>query len=939
MKRFFFLLATLFALCFTWTGCSDGGDDANGGNGNGNGTGNGGGSSSALSLSKNELEFDSNDGYQTIKVTSSGKWEVTGGSDWCDISPSEGETGETVTISVEANTTDEDRTVTYTFKCGGQTAKLTVLQYGNIETSYVDLKIDDENTSVGYNELTGETVIEYKSGAVPDAEIGQAFVLSGEHDYDIRKITGVTQSNGKLTLQTEQGTMCDLFKNVSFTLTTNPNLVATSRSAGRVITPTSIEIVRGNKRSVIFDKKAVTSRDVYEQPIKIFVFNQDFSGVSLFMEDDGVSGEYKWEKWKANIGLDAVFQFDFGEKVSNKTKIGELKNFKYYLQGNVDVDMLLALEAKAEAFSFSVPEKKQTVKKDILPVLSVKFMAGPVPVVITLETDLKREGEISCSGSIETSAGFKFHADAKLGMEYDVRTREAQPITEFNSQFELYQPTFDIKASLEATAGYYPHLQFHFYKFLGPYLDIKPLYTAGLQASPIDEMSTFIWDAKFGTKITGELGLELDWGLDETKLKFFDEKLKEATLFKAPASIKLESPEQGHQLEIGEEAEVCFHVQALNYLTDELYDCPGALVQIKTEATDKEEEGGDRRSVVAEHRVVSDSKGRAKITWSPAKDNEYLIAEILHLDGEATEKAEFTPQIKDERRALLEMIYQQTNGDNWTNHENWLSKRPIDEWSGVRIDEESGKIHLFLDGNNLTGTLKLDMTNESLKPLSNIFKRIDISFNQLTKIELLGHESLESIYYEFNPLELLDISGCTSLKNLNIHDWANGSITHLYAANCTSLETIDCPYNKLTTLFINGCSSLKELNCSYNELKELNLSGLINLEIIDCSSNQINDLNISECSSLKKLRCGGNNILSEISDRFTQLEEFDYDARYDYVYDYIIVGNTLIDVLLRSYSDKGVGWWFPGEPARGYHFSSPFLYQKSQAIYKKYLKK
>ena len=88
MKRFFFFLATLFALCFSWTGCSDGGDDTNGSTGNGNG----GGRSSALSLSKNELEFDSNDGYQTIKVTSSGEWEVTGGSDWCDISPSKGKT-------------------------------------------------------------------------------------------------------------------------------------------------------------------------------------------------------------------------------------------------------------------------------------------------------------------------------------------------------------------------------------------------------------------------------------------------------------------------------------------------------------------------------------------------------------------------------------------------------------------------------------------------------------------------------------------------------------------------------------------------------------------------------------------------------------------------------------------------------------------------------
>lgn len=857
MKRFFFLLATLFALCFSWTGCSDGGDDTNGSTGNGNG----GGSSSALSLSKNELEFDSNDGYQTIKVTSSGEWEVTGGSDWCDISPSKGKTGETVTISVEANTTDEDRTVTYTFKCGSQTAKLTVLQYGIIETSYVDLKIDDENTSVGYNELTGETVIEYKSGAVPDAEIGQAFVLSGEHDYDIRKITGVTQSNGKLTLQTEQGTMCDLFKNISFTLTTNPDMVATSRSAGRVITPTSIEIVRGNKRSVIFDKKALTSREVYEQPIKIFDFRQDLSGVSLFMKDDGVSGEFKWETWKANIGLDAVFHFDFGEKVSNKTKIGELKNFKYYLQGNVDVDMLLALEAKAEAFAFSVPEEKQTVKKDILPVISVKFMAGAVPVVITLETDLKREGEISCGGSIQTSAGFNFHADAKLGMEYDVRTHEAQLIKEFNSQFELYQPTFDIKAFLEASAGYYPHLQFHFYKFIGPYLNIKPLYTTTTQAHPIDEMNAFIWDAKFGTKITGELGLELDWVLDETKLKFYDENLKETTLFEAPASIKLESPEQGHQIEIGEEVEVCFHVQSLNYLTNDLYDCPGVLVSFntaednpKTSEDDQEEGRGDRRSVVSKQWVVSDSKGRVKVKWAPTKENEYLIAKIESLNEE-TETAEFKPQIKDERRILLEMIYQQTNGENWTHNDNWLSERPINEWSGVYVEEESGKIFVDLYNNNLTGTLKLDMSDESLKPLSNILKGIGLNGNQLSKIELIGHESLESIGCNDNPLETLDISGSTALKELNIEcEWGHtSSLTYLYAAACTSLERINCSRNKLKTLFLNGCTVLKELNCEDNEFKELDLSGLPQLEYLHCIGNPLETLNVSKCVALKEL--------------------------------------------------------------------------------------
>ena len=852
MKRLFFLLVTLLTLCFNWTSCSDGGNETNGNNGNGNGTG--GGNSSSITLSKNELEFDSNDGYQTIKITCNGEWEVTGGSDWCDISPTKGKTGEAISISVDANTTDKDRTVTYTFKCENQTAKLTVLQYGIIETSYVDLKIEEEGTSIEYNEQTGQTILEYKTGATPNAEIGQAFILSGEYDYDIRKITDITQSNGKLTLQTEQGTMCDLFKNVSFTLTTNPDMVATSRSAGRVITPTTIEIVKGDKRTVLFDKSALSSRDVYEAPIKIFDFKQDFSGMSLFMEEDEVSGELKWETWKANIGLDAVFHFDFGEKATNKTKIGELKNFKYYLQGNVDIDLLLALEATVEAFSFSVPEEKQTLKKDVLPMLTVRFMAGPVPVIITLETDLKREGEISCAGSIQTSAGFKFNANAKLGMEYDARTREANPITEFDSQFESYKPTYDIKAFLETTAGFYPHLQFHFYKFLGPYLDIKPLYTAKAQASLIDDKGTYIWDVEFGTKTTGEFGLELDWGLDEARLKFFEKELKKTTIFKAPASIKLESPEQGHQMEVGEEVEVCFHVQSLNYLTDELYDCPGALVNLKTAATDKEEEDGDRRSVSSEQVIASDSKGRVKFRWTPTKDNEYLIAELFQLDSETTEKAEFKPEIKDERRVLLEMIYQQTNGDNWTNRENWLTERPINEWSGVHIDEESGKIALNLRNNNLTGSINLDMTDESLKPLANVLKEINLSENQLTKIELLGHESLEWGDFNNNPINLLDITGCTALKELECQ--YNSMLTYLYAAACTSLEKIACNNNKLTTLFIEGCNALKELNCDSNELKELNISDFTELEKLSCHWNPIIKLSISNCNALSELNIG-----------------------------------------------------------------------------------
>lgn len=1018
MKRLFFLLATLFTLCINWTSCSDGGDEANGNNGNGNGTG--GGNSSSITLSKNELEFDSNDGYQTIKITSNGEWEVTGGSDWCDISPSKGKTGENVTISVEANTTDKDRTITYTFKCGNQTANLTVLQYGIIETSYVDLKIEDEGTSVEYNEQTGKAILEYKNGSTPNAEIGQAFVLSGEYDYDIRKITGVTQSNGKLTLQTEQGNMCDLFKNVSFTLTTNPDMVATSRSAGRVITPTSIEIIKGNKRTVLFDKSTLSSRDVYEAPIKIFDFKQDFSGMSLFLKEDNISEEFKWETWKANIGLDAVFHFDFGEKTTNKTKIGELKNFKYYLQGNVDIDLLLALEATIEAFSFSVPEEKQTLKKDVLPMLTVRFMAGPVPVVITLETDLKREGEISCAGSIQTSVGFKFNADAKLGMEYDVRTREAQPITEFTPQFELHKPTLNIQGSLEASAGYYPHLQFHFYKFLGPYLDIKPLYTAEIKAGMhydyINNESLFGWCADFGTKINGEFGLELDWGLDEAKLKFFDEELKKETLFKAPAHIELESPENGHSMEISEEVEVCFHVQAKNCLTGDLYDCPGALVQFGTEEFIE-------RSVASEDLAIADKEGKVRVKWKPEKDSDYLRAMINTPDGELIDEAKFNPEIKDIRRTILEMIYKQTDGNNWVNNENWMSEKPLHHWHGVSIGLKD-TLWINLNENNLKGFIDLSTIEGFDKSEYPKNVRLSVGNNHLTSINVSGHD-IRSIDFDCNPLDSLDTSACLALEDLHFHQdidntrkalsylnvqnsglkslycgglhlttllingcsalerlycldnqlktlnlsgctalkelsCSNNQLTSIELSGCNELERLDCGNNLLTSLNISAHSSLQDLNCSDNPIESLDISGhkaltflsvgnklkslnasncsalidlylwngqLSNLNVsnctslidLDCRSNQLTNLNVNGCSSLKYLYCDDNKISSVIPSWFSQLSVFSHDQRYTGYYwqDKYFDGNWIGRDL--HYTDNGVGWWYPGEPDKGYH--------------------
>jgi hypothetical protein len=90
------------------------------------------------------------------------------------------------------------------------------------------------------------------------------------------------------------------------------------------------------------------------------------------------------------------------------------------------------------------------------------------------------------------------------------------------------------------------------------------------------------------------------------------------------------------------------------------------------------------------------------------------------------------------------------------------------------------------------------------------------------------------------------------------------------------------------------------------------MSDFSKLEYLYCYNNQLVSLDVSGCTSLKSLSCSKNKIVSIIPNWFSQFS-FSYDQRYRYkkVYEN---GQEFI-----KYEDNGVGWWYPGEPDRGYH--------------------
>ena len=56
-------------------------------------------------------------------------------------------------------------------------------------------------------------------------------------------------------------------------------------------------------------------------------------------------------------------------------------------------------------------------------------------------------------------------------------------------------------------------------------------------------------------------------------------------------------------------------------------------------------------------------------------------------------------------RVALVALYDATGGPGWTDNTNWKTSAPLDEWFGVRTDDDGRVEWLSLSGNDLTGRI------------------------------------------------------------------------------------------------------------------------------------------------------------------------------------------------------------------------------------------
>ena len=196
-------------------------------------------------------------------------------------------------------------------------------------------------------------------------------------------------------------------------------------------------------------------------------------------------------------------------------------------------------------------------------------------------------------------------------------------------------------------------------------------------------------------------------------------------------------------------------------------------------------------------------------------------------------------------REILEILYNETGGPDWTNNANWLTDAPLGNWYGVDVDGEgrvSGLRLVINDfvGNNLTGRIPPELGNlVALEHLS-------LNSNDLTgsiPLELGNLVDLRELHLWFNDLTGSippELGNLTELTRLGLSDNNLTGPIPPELGNLVALNLLGLSDNNLTGPIppeLGNLVALNLLGLSDNNLTgpippELgNLPGLTNLDL------------------------------------------------------------------------------------------------------------
>ena len=233
-------------------------------------------------------------------------------------------------------------------------------------------------------------------------------------------------------------------------------------------------------------------------------------------------------------------------------------------------------------------------------------------------------------------------------------------------------------------------------------------------------------------------------------------------------------------------------------------------------------------------------------------------ATISATSGNARGTSQITVANRD--RAVLEALYDATDGPNWVDNTNWLTDRPLGEWYGVQTDERGRVVRLTLAGT---------WDSEARRWVSH-------GLTGPIPPELGGLASLEVLYLQSNELTgpiPPELGGLASLEALNLYGNGLAGPIPPQVGDLSNLEWLNLSANELTGAIppeLGSLNNLRSLRLASNELTGAippELGDLSNLEQLYVGGNELTGAippELGDLSNLEQLYVGGNELTGAI---------------------------------------------------------------------------
>jgi len=444
----------------------------------------------------------------------------------------------------------------------------------------------------------------------------------------------VERKDDKTYIYSERGSLCDIFANMNFILsTTDEAQTAHTRSLNtpyKIYTPVKTMYQEDGKWVEIPETRYSTQIE------EKWEWNKDNS---VLLQKDN----YKIWLPKANLSasLDWTLDLGFGEwtpvmmpKKNVKRNLSRALEVAALITGKADMNFKIQADVEGSV-ELKENEDELWIHNVFKPIRRLFIVEG-VPVYVTLSADLFRGASLTMYGKITASAGVHFSTETKLGFTYNIENG-GKPVNSFQTDCDFDTPTVVGKGHIDGKTWLYPRIHISLYDLAGPSFDIKPYLgttvNGGFREDLLKEEGDYsAWTLTNNAGIDCATGLSLMFMNYERKhLDFGEVNAWDAVLYQSPLRLEFLDASPNNVVR-NKKHHVNFSVYDINRLFNKENLTPLSQI-VKFEAS-----AGTLSSKysIAKNGVVS-------VDWTPTSSGDSLNAILFDVAGNVLSMATFGP--------------------------------------------------------------------------------------------------------------------------------------------------------------------------------------------------------------------------------------------------------------------------------------------------------